>query len=63
VTPRKPLPELMKGPEASALLKVDPKTLTRWAKAARIRCVRLPSGHYRYYAADVEAIVRGEFHG
>jgi len=58
VTAREPLPELLKGSEASAMLRINDKTLVRWARAGRSGRVRLPSGHYRYYAAEIEALVR-----
>ena len=39
------------------LFKVDPKTVTRWAKTGRLTPITLPSGHRRYRAADVEALM------
>jgi excisionase family DNA binding protein len=63
VTARK-LPDLMTAPEVGEVLRVDPKTVARWAKAARIRFVRLPGegrhGHLRFYRAEVEALAAGK---
>jgi predicted site-specific integrase-resolvase len=37
-------------------LGVNPKTVTRWAKAGIIDCLVLPSGHRRYSEASIEAM-------
>jgi excisionase family DNA binding protein len=52
--------ELMTPGEVAALLRVDPKTVTRWAAADRIRSIRTPGGHRRFRADDVRAILGGE---
>ena len=52
------LPKLMTPAEVAEVLNVDPKTLARWALKNKIRCTWTPGGTRRYYAADVEAIVR-----
>ena len=46
--------------EVGKALKVDAKTVTRWAERGLIRSIKTPGGHVRLYAADVEAIVNGE---
>jgi excisionase family DNA binding protein len=38
--------------EVAALFRVDPKTVTRWAKTGRIRCIRTLGGHRRYPAGQ-----------
>lgn len=51
---------LLSPREASKLLHVNYRTLWRWAvKENRIRFVRLPSGHLRYYKEDLEKILSG----
>lgn len=40
--------------------KVDPKTVTRWAKAGRLHSIRTLGGHRRYFESEVEALLRGE---
>jgi putative resolvase len=42
--------------EASDLLGVSPKTLTRMADVGEVRSRRLPSGHRRYLRSSVEAL-------
>jgi excisionase family DNA binding protein len=39
---------------------VDPKTVTRWAKAGKLKSVRTLGGHRRFKREDIEAIL-GEF--
>jgi excisionase family DNA binding protein len=64
MTPRTPQPKpgerLMTPGEVAALFRVDPKTVTRWAIAKRIDCVRTPSGHRRFREADVREFLRPE---
>jgi excisionase family DNA binding protein len=43
---------LLTPAEVAALFRVDPKTVTRWARAGRIRCIRTLGGHRRYPAAQ-----------
>lgn len=40
------------------MLRVDPATVARWARTGRLRVVRTPGGHRRYFRADIEAILR-----
>lgn len=51
---------LMTPGEVAAVLRVDPKTVTRWAAAGRIASIRTPGGHRRFYATDIRAITEGE---
>ena len=46
--------------EVAAMFRVDPKTVTRWAKAGKLPSVRTLGGHRRYRAGDVEALLKGE---
>lgn len=52
--------DLMKPAEVAALLRVDPKTVTRWAANGRIPSARTPGGHRRFYRADIMKIMNGE---
>lgn len=46
--------ELMTPDEVAKLFRVDPKTVTRWAKAGKIRAaLRTPGGHRRFRRTDV----------
>lgn len=49
--------ELMTPAQVSQLMKVDPKTVTRWAKAGKLTCFRTLGGHRRYYAAEVRLLL------
>jgi excisionase family DNA binding protein len=51
---------LMKPGEVAKLLRVDAKTVTRWAQAGRLRYTKTPGGHLRLYAVDIDAILNGE---
>jgi len=57
---RDELPDLMTPGEVADLFKVDPKTVTRWAATRKLRSVRTPGGHRRYYRDEVVAMARGE---
>jgi excisionase family DNA binding protein len=43
---------LLTPSEVAALFRVDPKTVTRWAKAGRVDCIRTLGGHRRYPATQ-----------
>lgn len=49
-------PTLMRPAEAAAVFGVNPKTVSRWARAGHLRSVRTPGGHTRIYAVDVRAL-------
>lgn len=51
--------ELMTPAEVAQAFRVDPKTVTRWAKAGRLSSVRTPGGHRRFSAAEVQALLNG----
>lgn len=46
--------------EVAALFRVDPKSVTRWGKEGRLRSIRTPGGHRRFFRAEVEALLRGD---
>lgn len=41
------------------MFRVDPKTVTRWAKAGKLTCVRTLGGHRRYRESEVRALLTG----
>jgi excisionase family DNA binding protein len=51
--------ELLTPSEVAALFRVDPKTVTRWAKAGKLSCVKTLGGHRRYLASEVNALLSG----
>lgn len=46
--------------EVANLFRVDPKTVTRWAKAGRIGSIRTPGGHRRFREHEVKALLDGD---
>lgn len=48
---------LLTPAEVAALFRVDPKTVTRWAKAGKLTSIRTLGGHRRYRAAEVHALL------
>lgn len=45
--------------EVARMFGVDPKTITRWAKAGKIQAVRTLGGHRRYKASEVKRLLEG----
>ena len=43
---------LLTPAEVAALFRVDPKTVTRWAKAGKLTSIRTLGGHRRYKAVS-----------
>ena len=54
-----PIEKLLTPAEVAAMFRVDPKTVTRWAKAGRLASVRTLGGHRRYREAEVRALLEG----
>lgn len=55
--PAHPTAELLSPAEVAALFGVDPKTVTRWARAGKLTAVRTLGGHRRFYAAEVHTLL------
>lgn len=49
--------QLLTPSEVAALFRVDPKTVTRWAKAGKLTSIRTLGGHRRYRATEVHALL------
>jgi excisionase family DNA binding protein len=57
-------PEALLTPsEVASLFRVDPKTVTRWAKAGKLTSIRTLGGHRRYREAEVRDLLSGNTHG
>ena len=55
-----PVSEALLTPgEVASLFRVDPKTVTRWAKSGKLSTVRTLGGHRRYSEAEVRALLSG----
>ncbi|MBT0994071.1 helix-turn-helix domain-containing protein [Cellulomonas sp. DKR-3] len=57
----KPAPNenLLTPSEVATLFRVDPKTVTRWAKAGKLSSIRTLGGHRRYLESEVQALLSG----
>lgn len=51
--------KLLTTGEVARLFRVDPKTVTRWAKEGRLPFFRTPGGHRRFREEDVAAAMKG----
>jgi excisionase family DNA binding protein len=56
---RQPPPNeaLLTPAEVAAMFRVDPKTVTRWAKAGKLSSIRTLGGHRRYRESEVRALL------
>jgi excisionase family DNA binding protein len=50
---------LLTPAEVAALFRVDPKTVTRWAKAGKLSSIRTLGGHRRYRESEVMDLLEG----
>ena len=49
--------ELLTPSEVAEMFRVNPKTVTRWARAGRISAVRTLGGHRRFRASEMRRIL------
>ena len=49
---------LLTPAEVAKVFRVDPKTVTRWAKAGKITAIRTLGGHRRYRQSEVQALLK-----
>lgn len=54
---RSNLPELLTPAEVGALFRVDPETVTRWAKTRRLSSIRTLGGHRRYLRDEILGLI------
>ena len=50
---------LLTPSEVASMFRVDPKTVTRWAKAGKLSAVRTLGGHRRYRESEVRNLLAG----
>ena len=50
--------KLLTPAEVAALFRVDPKTVTRWAKAGKLTSIRTLGGHRRYKESEVKTLLK-----
>ena len=48
---------LLTPSEVATLFRVDPKTVTRWAKAGKISSIRTLGGHRRYRESEIRELL------
>ena len=52
------LPDKLLTPsEVAAIFRVDPKTVTRWAKAGKLNSIKTLGGHRRYKESEVRELL------
>lgn len=51
-------PSLLTTSEVAKRLRVDAATVRRWCIEGAIAHIRLPSGVYRFFPADIDALTR-----
>lgn len=49
---------LLTPAEVAKVFRVDPKTVTRWAKAGKITAIRTLGGHRRYRQSEVQSLLK-----
>ncbi len=49
--------KLLTPAEVAAMFRVDPKTVTRWAKAGKLTAIRTLGGHRRYLESEVSRLL------
>lgn len=54
--------KMMTPSEVAVLFRVDPKTVTRWAKAGKLTWSRTLGGHRRYPESEVKALLAQNMH-
>jgi excisionase family DNA binding protein len=53
---------LLTPSEVAMLFRVDPKTVTRWAKTGKLTSIRTLGGHRRYKESEVKALLLNTNH-
>lgn len=48
---------LLTPSEVATMFRVDPKTVTRWAKAGKLTSIRTLGGHRRYKESEIRALL------
>lgn len=51
---------LLTPAEVAGMFRVDPKTVTRWAKSGKLSSIRTLGGHRRYKESEVLQLLNGQ---
>jgi excisionase family DNA binding protein len=54
---------LLTPAEVAAMFRVDPKTVTRWAKAGKLSSIRTLGGHRRYRESEIKGLLQESITG
>ena len=49
---------LLTPSEVAQMFRVNPKTVTRWARAGKLTAIRTLGGHRRFRASEIERCLR-----
>ena len=49
---------LLTPAEVATIFRVDPKTVTRWAKSGKLTAIRTLGGHRRYRQSEVQSLLK-----
>jgi excisionase family DNA binding protein len=49
--------ELLTPSEVAAMFRVNPKTVTRWARSGKISAIRTLGGHRRFHKSEITRIL------
>ena len=53
---------LLTPSEVAALFRVNPKTVTRWARAGKLTAIRTLGGHRRFRASEIRRVLEEMSH-
>lgn len=56
-TPADEHDKLLTPSEVAAMFRVNPKTVTRWARAGKISAIRTLGGHRRFRESEIRALL------
>ncbi|RIK10371.1 MAG: MerR family DNA-binding transcriptional regulator [Acidobacteria bacterium] len=60
-TPGRPEQEALLTPsEVAAMFRVNPKTVTRWARSGKISAIRTLGGHRRFLESEIRKFLEPE---
>ena len=51
--------DLLTAAEVAAMMRVNPRTVTLWARSGRLASLRTPGGHRRFRRSTVDALFAG----
>ena len=51
------MPKLLSPEDVAAIFSVDAKTVSRWADEGRLKSIRTPGGHRRFFEDEIMGII------